>query len=325
MKLSKYLLFILVLAIIIASIVFIFRYYFIPSPYVVTPSQKTLIVKPMWGLGNRLRTMSGAFTAAKRLNVRCLIFWEKNHHFPQDITELYSNIPIITTIPSDMKIEASGKGKCEWESTLETLENKLPCMISSCSFAINDTDEYRHEFYQWVQLAPMVSWWIGEYSDLLHNTTKKTLGLHLRQGDIADAKDNWFFGQWSGRPGFVHSDSDLACCSDKNSNSPGCPSNIDTIDKRLMDIKNENIDSKTNIWVATDRKNCIEVFEEKLKPASVIHLGSLYLNRRNAKGRDMRKALVDMYMLAKCDHFYGSPISSFTDEVKVINRAFHLS
>ena len=91
-----------------------------------------------------------------------------------------------------------------------------------------------------------------------------------------------------------------------------------------MDIKNENIDSKTNIWVATDRKNCIKVFEEKLKPASVIHLGSLDFNRKNAKGRDMRNALIDIYMLAKCDRFYGSPISSFTVEVKVINRAFHL-
>ncbi len=321
MKLSRYLLFILVLVIIIASIVFIFRYYFIPSPYVVTPSQKTLILKPMWGLGNRLRTMSGAFTAAKRLNVRCLIFWEKNHHSPQDITELYSNIPITTRIPGDMKIEANGRGKCEWDSTLETLENKLPCVITSCNFVIKDTDKHRHEFYQWVQLAPMVSKWIGQYSQLLHN---KSIGLHLRQGDITDAKDDWFFGKWSGKPKFVHSESDLACCSNKNSNSHICPSNIETIDKRLMDIKNENIDSKTIIWVATDRKNCIKVFEEKLKPASVIHLGSLNYNRKNATGRDMRNALVDMYMLAKCNRFYGSSISSFTDEVKVINRAIHL-
>ena len=321
MKLSRYLLFILVLAIIITSIVSIFRYYFIPSPYVVTPSQKTLILKPMWGLGNRLRTMSGAFTAAKRLNVRCFIFWEKNDHFPQDITELYSNIPITTRIPDNMKIEASGKGRCEWENTLENLENKLPCIISSCNFLIKDTDKYRHEFYQWVQLSPIVSKLIGQYSQLLDN---KSIGIHLRQGDIADAKDDWFFGKWSGKPKIVHSESDLVCCSNKNSNSHTCPSNIDTIDKRLMDIKNENIDSKTNIWVATDRKNCIKVFEEKLKPASVIHLGSLKFNRKNSTGRDMQNALIDMYMLAKCIRFYGSHISSFTDEVKVINRAFPL-
>ena len=321
MKLSRYLLFILVLAIIITSFVSIFRYYFIPSPYVVTPSQKTLILKPMWGLGNRLRTMSGAFTAAKRLNVRCFIFWEKNDHFPQDITELYSNIPITTRIPDNMKIEASGKGRCEWENTLENLENKLPCIISSCNFLIKDTDKYRHEFYQWVQLSPIVSKLIGQYSQLLDN---KSIGIHLRQGDIADAKDDWFFGKWSGKPKIVHSESDLVCCSNKNSNSHTCPSNIDTIDKRLMDIKNENIDSKTNIWIATDRKNCIKVFEEKLKPASVIHLGSLKFNRKNSTGRDMQNALVDMYMLAKCIRFYGSHISSFTDEVKVINRAFRL-
>tara|TARA_Y100001936_G_scaffold247197_1_gene292564 strand:+ start:2112 stop:3053 length:942 start_codon:yes stop_codon:yes gene_type:complete len=283
------------------------------SPNVRTPREKILFLKPEWGLGNRLRTMSGAFTVAKRLNARCLVVWETNEHFPQHISDLYSNIPITTTIPNHIKTE--NHDGCEWKSALQTLDDKLPCFVSSCMFQIHETENNRHEFYQWVQFTPAVSDLIDKYSDLL-KTDGSTIGLHLRQGDIADARDNHFFGKWTLEN--VKSESDLPCCSDTNRDLPACPSNIETIDKRLKSIKKEEIDEKTKIWVATDRRNCIEKFEEKLKPASVI-----YCNNENATERDMRVALVDMYMLAECNRFFGSYISSFTTEVEVIRKALN--
>ena len=326
MKGSQRLLVIIVSSFLIVLLTFICRYHPVTRYDAITPHEKTLFLKPQWGLGNRLRTMSGAFTVAKRLNARCLVLWEKNDHFPQHIEELYSNIPITTTLPHDIKTEKPGNSACEWRSTLQTLENKLPCLISSCMFEIKDTEKDRHEFYQWAQLTPTVSKWIDQYCNLLHTSSGSTIGLHLRQGDIADARDNHFFGQWTREKEklVIQSESDLPCCSDTNRDSPTCPSNIETIDKRLEAIKNEEIDHETKIWVATDRTNCIKAFEEKLKPASVVYLGSLDFNRKNATERDMRLALVDMYMLAKCNRFYGSYISSFTKEVEVIQKAFRV-
>lgn len=287
-----------------------------------TPYLRTLYLRPQWGLGNRLRTMSGAFTVAKRMNVRCLVFWDINDHFPQHVEELYSNIPITTTLPPDIKSE-NPQNACEWKSTLEQLEQKLPCLISSCMFEISDTEKDRHDFYTWAKLAPTVSKWIDKYCKALR-TSGSTIGLHLRQGDITDARDNHFFGKWTEDKEklVVKSESDLPCCSNANTDNPHCPSNIETIDKRLKALENETVSNKTKIWVATDRTNCIQDFKEKLKPASVLYLGCLDTQKKeDATERDMRLALVDMYMLAKCNRFYGSYISSFTKEVEIINRA----
>jgi hypothetical protein len=55
---------------------------------------------------------------------------------------------------------------CEWKSTLEQLEQKLPCVISSCMFEISDTEEDRHDFYIWAKLAPTVSKWIDKYCNI---------------------------------------------------------------------------------------------------------------------------------------------------------------
>lgn len=287
-----------------------------------TPHVPTLYLRPQWGLGNRLRTMSGAFTVAKKMNARCLVLWDINDHFPQHIEELYSNIPLTTTLPDDIKTEAVHNA-CEWKSTLQDLKQKLPCLINSCLFEISDTEKDRHEFYSWAKLTPTVSNWVDTYGKELR-TSEPTIGLHLRQGDIADARDNHFFGKWTEDKEklVIKSESDLPCCSDANSDHPHCPSNIETIDKRLKAIENETLTSQTKIWVATDRTNCIQYFKEKLKPASVFYLGCLDVNKKDPTERDMRLALVDMYMLAKCNRFYGSYISSFTKEVEIINKAF---
>ena len=61
------------------------------------------------------------------------------------------------------------------------------------------------------------------------------------------------------------------------------------------------------------------MFKEKLNPCEVRYIGC-FENIPDLETRDMRLALIDMYMLALCESFHGTSISSFTNEISVIKR-----
>ena len=273
-----------------------------------------LFVRPQWGLGNRLRTMSGAFAAARQLDVDCIIVWQTDTHFPQVLSELYSNIPMTTIVPTSMR-KVVINDKCEYIASLQQLEQELPCLIEACAFTISETDVNRDGFYSWAKLVRSIKIEIEKYSEKF--VTPRLKGIHLRQGDIADARDGNFFGAWNIKQIRINSADDLSCCTDDTTEVELCPSNVDTIDHRLRQIGSTDVND--SFWVATDRIRCIHEFQRRLAPATVRFIG-YFTSHPNLTERDMRLAIIDMYMLSKCAILYTSQISSFSAEIAVIRK-----
>lgn len=276
---------------------------------------KYIFLIPQWGLGNRLRSLSGAFSVAKKLNAELIVIWNKSDHFPQHINEIFTNIKCIAELPKDIEIsEIQHTGACELYSDLNHIDKNLPCKIESCMVNIKETEDSRYEFYEYARLTNFIKQEIRKYCK--HFMDNDTIGIHLRQGDIADARDNHFFGKWTESKIKITKSSDLPCCSDADKEDIGCPSNIQTIDSRLKDLK---FTSGNKFWIATDRIQCIPMFKEKLNPCELRYIGC-FESIPDLETRDMRLALIDMYMLALCESFHGTSISSFTNEISVIKK-----
>lgn len=281
-------------------------------------SNNYIFIIPQWGLGNRLRTLSGAFAAAQKLDAELVVIWKPSDHFPQHINEIYENITYAPEIPDYLHVNEIGhSGECELRQTpLQTIKDKLPCFIESCMCEINETDNERYSFYEYAKPSLFITNELKKYCK--NFMSDKTIGIHLRQGDIADARDNHFFGQWTKQKDklVIEKSSDLPCCNKDLMDQPGCPSNIQTIDERLESVE-ANPDH--NYWIATDRIQCLPIFKEKLSPSKVRHIGC-FGKIPDLDSRDMRLALIDMYMLALCTLFHGTAISSFSQEIDVIKR-----
>ena len=276
-----------------------------------SPKTKTLFVRPLWGLGNRLRTISGAFSAAYRLGCRCVIIWDIDPHCPQHVNELFSNIPTVSKAPTGVR-EFKLDRQCEFEHSLTTLERNLPCIVTACKFWTDEADRYRHEFYAWAKLVPSIQASLRRYSAGFITAHSPTIGIHLRQGDIADAKDK--------HSQFESVDA-LPCCLKED--TPGCPPETVTVRSVTDKIRRR---PQNRYWIATDRVQCIEELKTMLNPCDAIrYIGCFGDETIDLYNRDIRVALVDMYMLASCKLFYGSDdISSFSTEVHVIKRGLVL-
>jgi hypothetical protein len=271
-----------------------------------------IFVKPQWGLGNRLRTMSGAYAAAKRLNMECVIIWTQDSHFPQHIQELYTNLKVIHNTPPDLN-QLRHDGKCELYTNLDQIEKSVPCIIESCMCHVAETDTDRHLFYTFAKLSSFI---MAELKLYCNNfLTQRTIGIHIRQGDIADVRDNNFFGKISDSKVNIKDANQLVCCSRKTANDKQCPSNVEPIEDKLVHVK--SLDANDKIWIATDRPTCLKHFESLTN--EVRYLGK-FKDLPAMSGRDMRYALIDIYMLAMCTVFHGTGISSFTNEVPVIQK-----
>lgn len=270
---------------------------------------------PQWGLGNRLRSLSGAFSVAKKLNAELIVIWNKSDHFPQHINEIFTNIKCTPELPTNMEIyEIQHQGACELYSDVVHIDKNLPCKIESCMVNIKETEDLRFEFYEYAQPTYFIKQEIRKYCKQFMD--EDTIGIHLRQGDIADARDNHFFGKWTDSKIEITKSSDLPCCSDADEEDIGCPPNIQTIDTRLRDL---NFTSKNKFWIATDRIQCIPMFKQKLSPCQIRYLGC-FEHIPDLETRDMRLALIDMYMLALCESFHGTSISSFSNEISVLKK-----
>ena len=278
-----------------------------------------IFIEPVWGLGNRLRTISGAFAAAKKLDAELIIIWKSNEHFPQHINKLFTNLKCEKEIPAYLKVNEIHHSGCELRTNLAHVERNIPCLIKSCMCEIQETEDERFKFYEYAKPSNHIINEIKTYcKDFM---TDHTIGIHLRQGDIADARDNHFFGKWTDQKEklVIKNASDLPCCSKSIMDQAGCPSNIQTIDERLDAIEK---DSKYNYWIATDRIQCISIFEKKLAPSQIRYVGC-FGKIPDLNSRDMRLALIDMYMLAMCSKFHGSYISSFSHEVGIISKGIN--
>lgn len=291
-----------------------------------------IVLKPKWGLANRLRSIRKAYAISKILHRRLILVDHVDDGFDEtsmqdllkfkDIQSVHESVfkPIfkdrseqgrVMYIKRDIHI-----GKCETiinEERMTRLKALSPNVIiyfKTCDFIFKDN---------YVHLNEDRSFYTEQQATLLHpsnsqeknNTSQKIVGVHVRQGNLNDYRKGNFFAQWDNRdktmkpffPQFKDSRKNL---SSVHSLAPPLENFM-----KVMDSYDESV----KFFVCSDRIGTLIYLYQKY-PERVL-LNPLVINTDLP---DSKQGLKDFTRLSQCDEIIATGIGSFSVEAALVNN-----
>jgi hypothetical protein len=138
------------------------------------------------------------------------------------------------------------------------------------------------------------------------------VGVHIRQGNISDYHQKYFFGEWE------HDGNDndlpLMCCyEDTSKNLSSCSRQVVGIERYLDAMRNEP--EHARFFVCSDRPGCILAVEQAF-PGKLIY-NSITIDH----DVDFVRGFCDWWCLANCKKMLLSSASSFSIEAAKVRGA----
>ena len=168
-----------------------------------------LYVEPMWGIGNRLRVIRKAYALCKHLNRRLVIVDEKDHGFDHEsMKELFEIHDIcfisrehfedIKRKQNDMFHIQNLDKRCETKIELKDLTNINTALYSKSCDIYNQSLDEDNTFYKDVKSVFNNKAYhnVSIHDHFKKNNGTKVVGVHIRQGSVADYVFGNFFGKW---------------------------------------------------------------------------------------------------------------------------------
>lgn len=304
-----------------------------------TDENNVVVLKPQWGLGNRLRTIRKAYIISKILNRRLVIVEHQDHGFDHhSIRELLELSDIESIHESAFKIIRKNKlkqgllkyikrdihiGKCETivnESRIQELKNTKSNVLiyfKTCDFLFKGSFqhlEYDRSFYT---EAPSIFTKNKETLRSMFSQNKnihrasRIVGIHIRQGNVNDYKKGNFFGSWDNSdttmapyfPQFLDQSKNLSAY------HPSAPPMEYFM--RLIDSYHESV----IFFVCSDRIGTLIYLHQKYPNRILMNPIVLQNELPNTA-----YGLKDLIALSKCDEIIATGIGSFSRECAVINN-----
>jgi hypothetical protein len=277
--------------------------------------KRTLYVDAIWGLGNRLRTYNVAYDLAISIGWDIVIF-DDNHDklvFNTDLSTLFHvpNIKITnksTVPPTSYKvISYNVENDCSLLTTIDELVNiGSDVCIYCCGLQVPEVPA-KNLFYKLIQPSTTVLDKVKHLLESFHN--HYVVGVHIRQGSVADYKLGNFFGTWNNKE---NTPPLLCCMEDKNKNMSSCPEKSPSIDRFIATMKLEP--SSTQFFICSDRPGCILHLAQEF-PNQIIHNGIGIEYEVNTFD-----AFCDWYCLSQCQKLILTQVSSFSGESIKVNN-----
>jgi len=270
---------------------------------------KNLIIRPMHGLGNRMRVIASAYNIAKNSGRNLIICWDKDEHINADFYELFKK----QNFEINVKFTNSSFLKDIHEiSFYQYLENdfyshkdkeidtdtELDILIFSSCVLKSKLTNYLEEnkFLQSLQISKEVE----EISRSV-NISRKHIGVHIRyDGEGWESLPSEQVSNWN-------SDAHKILKKNRNESKPH------NFVERMEFLLEKDKDAR--FFIAVADKKSLDYIDQKF-PNKIDNLSI----PDNLKHRDLlsqKYALADMLLLSKCKHLLGSGWSSFTE---VANR-----
>lgn len=268
--------------------------------------KRKIYVRPIWGLGNRIRTLRHCFELGKK-TARDVILVDQ-HDDTFFIGSLKDTLKL--TLPSvhassafdyDKKIYPDD-GRCELFLTSEQIKeiaefNGDVYIDGVCHIQSNENLDTRE---MW-KMHPF------------HMNQNNLVGVHIRQGSLADYEYKNFFGEWQTKESRLPGPPYYCCFKDKSKNTSSCPSNIQHLDDFVDAMKSYG--PSQNFCVVTDRPGCsIEI--HRLFPGQIQDM-TVFISQNT----DAQTAANDWSLLASCKEIIVSDISSFSYEASRVHGA----
>ena len=286
--------------------------------FTVDESQKRLFIAPMWGIGNRLRTIRNAYTLSQILNRELVIVEQYDKYFDANMRDLWhfpfphvSLKAIENRIGNDM-VDVPMDYACTVKARPDDLKAHAhsDVFMKACELLIEDTpsnnDLYALSQYQ----IPL------KYKSLIEfviANSAKMVGIHVRQGSVIDWKSGYFFSDdWDDISTREPESAPYFCChEDRSKNLSACSSThwLQPIEKYIAKMRSYPPDTK--FYVASDRVGCA-IYLYQTFP------GRIFMN--DIKLEDgfvhVERDYVDFYCLSMCTEIVVSKVSSFSDEAR---------
>ena len=286
--------------------------------FTVDKSQTRLYIAPMWGIGNRLRTIRDAYTLSQILNKQLVIVEQHDKYFDANMQQLW-HFPFSHVSMEDIQHEI-GKNivnvpyndACSVKTQLEDLKThgQSDVFVKACGFIIEDmpsnNDVYSLSQYQ-IPLA------YKSFVDSVIANSSTMVGIHVRQGSVIDWKSGYFFSDdWKDISTREPESAPYFCChEDKSKNLSACSSTqwLQPIEKYIAKMRSYPADTK--FYVASDRVGCA-IYLYQTFP------GRVFMNDIKLEDGFIHVArdYVDFYCLSLCKEIVVSKVSSFADEAR---------
>lgn len=255
-----------------------------------------VIIKVLYGLGNRLRALASAYSIAEKTKKKLYVIWEKDFHCDCEFNDLFENsLCINNTIKEDIDMN-----NCDVYNYIND-KNKYIDTSSDKIIYIESNGILNHEssflhFYSFLHnLKP-----VKNIRDIIESyNVSNCIGMHIRM----DGGENYQTNQAENGNNWKDDEKELMY---KYRHMSHIDNFINQINEEICN------DPNTIFFIATDLKSnydkLINIYgEDKIK----------YIKREqyDRSIEQLYYAVADILVLAKCRKFYGSFWSSFTEIV----------
>jgi len=278
-----------------------------------------IYVWPLWGIGNRLRTIRVCYNIAKMTNRKICIIEQDDDGFRGSMKKMF-NLPfkhislsffekIICKLEEIPMIQFNEQ--CSYIGSVEDFKQYKSFCLKACEVKLKDIDSYDNSIYD--LMKPKFS---SKYKNMISKINEtKAIGVHIRQGNVNDWHRGYFFGdEWKDISIKQPTSAPQFCCfRDSSKNLSACPSNIQYIEVYIEKMK--TFPENTIFFICTDRPGC-SLYLHQMFPSRII------MNEIDVENIrvDTYKGWNDFYCLASCSSIIVTNISSFSDEASRVHN-----
>ena len=266
--------------------------------------EKTLIINPIFGLGNRLRSIASAYSICKNKNMKLIINWIPDDHCDCLIEDLIANIHEYAEVVSNsintdslmnfkiynyLETEKEGKKNEYIDDSINKLYIKSNCVLNN-----KYSYSYLNEFLQNLKWSDDINRLINSISDISNYT-----GMHIRMEGGAQYTSQ----SYEKTSNWIDKETELLFKYREISH-------VDNFINQINNILHKNPEQK--FFIATDMKSNYE------KLINIYGNDKIKILERNNFDRSKEQlyyAVADMILLSRCNQFYGSTWSSFSELV----------
>ena len=284
--------------------------------------ERFLIVQGEWGMCNRLRSYNVAYDLALHTNRELIIINDAKHYekfWNGDWTKLFHPPPharfetlMFLEGIGDKNLHQMGKPQddCGIALSLKDLRaaaNKDHVFLRTCEVIVDDMD-VTNRFYK--QLKPTQDVLDAVAKTLAFIKKEACIGVHIRQGNIPDYEQGYFFGKWQKKEG-DQNEPVMCCFDDKSRNVSPCPAAAPGVERFVEAMRSQPRHAK--FFVCSDRPGCLVLLEAAF-PKRVF-----YTSSKIEYETDFVRGFCDWYCLGHCSKLLLSAPSSFSVEAAKLN------
>jgi hypothetical protein len=279
-------------------------------------SAKYLILISQWGMANRLRCMSVGHELATKSNRRLVMINEDDVYKPF----FGGDWADVIVAPVGMETSSFMKDKdivrigeenedCGVKVSLSDIRSRDDryIAIESCEIEVTDMT-VENTLYKIMKPTQRIA---DRLEPILSKIRKgNVVGVHIRQGNVPDYKQQYFFGDWDTKDEPLP----IFCCfDDANKNMTSCPPNVQGLERFINAMKEEPDD--VSFFVCSDRPGCL-LSLEVVFPHRILHNGMSVEHDVN-----FEHGFCDWWCLAHCKKMLLTGPSSFSVEATKVNGA----